>query len=634
MYVTPKQKQRYLITTLIIAIAIPFTALAAYLVTQFVTNAGGSIDPTGIVMSNVTSNSLTLTWTTDATSTGSVVVSTAGKNSQPYTDSRGSTKRKTHYVEVTSLEPSTNYSFVLTSNSTKYTSVNGLAFKFKTPPITVNTPIPNPVYGSISGSTDDDLLVYVITGTDTDYPASATPNKSGNWIIDLSSIRNGTSALVPVTTTTALQIIVRGKDGTGAIIKGKYNELFDKDGKLFDSNSLALNPATNLIASFNAKSVLSSVIAQQVACLCPDGTDLGLKTPTDCTTAKAAQCTTTPTNVSCICPNGNNLGSMTASACTTAKATQCSTTTPTTINCTCSDGTSLGFMTSSACTAAKASQCSTGSNSGNGSGNGSSGGTFDPSARVFQYVTDVTWKPISGTDVNGSTTLDLPVDQSSVLNTNLTDTAFSVIWLTKASEQGYIKYGKSTDDITSIAYDDRDDLTTKGNYQAHSVKVSQLLPDTTYYYQIYSGQRIIQNNGQPFTIKTFKTLSSPPQFKTVSGKITGVTNSKDAIVYASIKDGDNTGSAGVSTVTSSVPDENGNWIVTIGDMRTSDGSDYFNYSASDKITFKALVYADIASATQAMSAVDSANITLAPNTTQSNRQIIKVGPLSSYGFSK
>ncbi|HVX93160.1 MAG TPA: fibronectin type III domain-containing protein [Candidatus Dojkabacteria bacterium] len=616
MYVTPKQKQRYLITTLIIAIAIPITAFAAYLVTQILSNAGGSIDPQGVVMSNVTSNSLTLTWTTDTATTGSIVVSTGGKSSAPYTDVRGSSKRKTHYIEVTSLEPSKDYTFYITSNTTKYTSVNGQSFKFKTPPITTNTPIPNPVYGSISGSKSDDILVYVVTGTETDYPASATPNKSGNWIIDLSSIRNGTSELVSVTSTSDLKILVRGSDGTGAIIKGKYNELFDKDGKLFDSNSLALNPAADIISNFNTKSVISSVIAQQITCKCSDGTDLGLKTSADCQVAKASQCSSTPSNVSCICPNGTNLGSMTQSACTTAKLTQC-TSTPTTVSCICPDGTNLGSMTQSACTTAKKTQCTT-------SNNGS---------RVFRYVLDVKWKAIAGTNVGGSTSSpDLPTGQSSVITTNLTDTAFNVVWLTKTGEQGYVKYGKSVDDITSIAYDDRDDLTTKGNYQAHSVKVSQLLPDTTYYYQIYSGQTVIQNNGQPYSLKTFKTLSSPPQFKTVSGKITGVSNSKDAVIYASIKDSDSVGSAGTSTVTSSIPDENGNWIVTIGDMRTSDGSDYFNYSSGDKITFKALVYADILSSTQTMSTVDSATITLSPSTSQTTRQIIKVDPLTVSGL--
>ena len=108
MYVTPRQKKRYLLNALIITVAIPLTVVAGYYATQLLSSADEEAVPENVVVSNLTTNSLTVTWTTSIDASGEVVVKDSeGEDSRPYIDFRGSGSRKTHFVEVLDLVPAT-----------------------------------------------------------------------------------------------------------------------------------------------------------------------------------------------------------------------------------------------------------------------------------------------------------------------------------------------------------------------------------------------------------------------------------------------------------------------------------------------------------------------------------------------
>jgi hypothetical protein len=92
-----------------------------------------------VTISNITTVSATITWTTDSKTTGTATL----KNESPVIDTRGNTKRYTHYIELTDLEPSTTYEFTITSGGVDYTSSGGSAFTFETAPITADAPTPN-----------------------------------------------------------------------------------------------------------------------------------------------------------------------------------------------------------------------------------------------------------------------------------------------------------------------------------------------------------------------------------------------------------------------------------------------------------------------------------------------------------
>ncbi|MBI2357191.1 fibronectin type III domain-containing protein [Candidatus Dojkabacteria bacterium] len=526
MYITPRQRQRNITTTIIIALAIPFTVLAAYFITQYFIGASGETTPENVLVSNVTSNSLTLSWSTTAETTGSVTVKKGGSNSAPYLDSRGNSRRKTHYVEVTDLEPNVEYSFTIISNTTKYTDEKGSPFKFKTTPITGETPIPSPIFGSVTGAEGNDYVVYVIVdGSTTVYPASGSINTGGNWIIDLSGLRDGTNNLVKVEKDTKLVIVVRGKDGTGAKLSGTYNDLFDADGKLRGSAVLSIAPLSSFTNLFPSKSVITRVVAQV--------------TPTP-----------TPT--------------------------------PTT-----------------------------------------------PVKRQFRVIQDVKWTPITGTQVGGVTTPTVTTGKSTVKITNVTDTAFTVVWLTSKQETGSIKYGTSADSQNTEVFDERDSILEKKKLYSHSVKVTKLQPEKKYFFVIYSGGVAINNSGASFEVTTYATLANPPDFKTVSGKVNSL--AEDGVVYARIINKDSSGTVGNSTYTSAIIDDNGNWIATYGDLRNESGSEYYSHSDADVMEVELLVYQNSTKVSESMKNIDSKTITIDLSSGSGVREIIKVVRLTDYG---
>jgi hypothetical protein len=70
-----------------------------------------------------------------------------------------------------------------------------------------------------------------------------------------------------------------------------------------------------------------------------------------------------------------------------------------------------------------------------------------------------------------------------------------------------------------------------------------------------------------YTVTTYSTLTTPPPFETKSGSVSNTATPAELIIVAKILDDDGAGTAGNSVYISTVPDDNGNWILTIGDAR-------------------------------------------------------------------
>ena len=128
-------------------------------------------------------------------------------------------------------------------------------------------------------------------------------------------------------------------------------------------------------------------------------------------------------------------------------------------------------------------------------------------------------------------------------------------------------------------------------------------------------------------ITTFKTLSNPPEYKSISGKITGYSDPSDAIVFVSFI----SISKGTSTVSSSLTDSSGNWVVTVGDMRNSTGTEYFIYSDADKAQIDAILFANTDTISKAAKNIEQANIEIKAKSSESSRTIVKVDSLKNYG---
>ncbi len=161
---------------------------------------------------------------------------------------------------------------------------------------------------------------------------------------------------------------------------------------------------------------------------------------------------------------------------------------------------------------------------------------------------------------------------------NVRDTTFTTSWITDATEAGYINYG-TTSPLGNTADDVRGEF-FEGT--THYVTVTNLSPNTTYYYDIVSGGVTYDEGGLHYTMTTGPTLD-PPSPDTVYGLVflsDGTTPAEGAIVYIKLRDNDGEGTTGESQICSSLVESTGFWSYGLGNVRIQTLDSYFEYSKS------------------------------------------------------
>jgi hypothetical protein len=284
--------------------------------------------------------------------------------------------------------------------------------------------------------------------------------------------------------------------------------------------------------------------------------------------------------------------------------TTTSTTTGTNTN-TSSTGTSTTTSSSSSTTSTTSSSSSS----------NTSTTSFNSSTRVFRLVQDLTWVNMVTSSATGWN-----YGADTIQTTNVTDTGFTVIWVSQSSETSTVNYGTSTSSLSTQAYDERDGIANKGSYYVHSVSVSQLQPSTKYYFKVVSGSNTYTNDGNYYSVTTFSTLSSTPTYVSITGVVSNLPSSKEGIVVAYIKDADGTGSSGSSSPISALVDEDGKWLLSIANSRKADGSAYFEYTSSDSMYFNvASTTISPSTLTVSMNGITGKSITITlPSSTTTN----------------
>lgn len=222
-----------------------------------------------------------------------------------------------------------------------------------------------------------------------------------------------------------------------------------------------------------------------------------------------------------------------------------------------------------------------------GTGDTSSGNLADE-ARYAQVV----W-----TDLNSDIALEAPSEvagvtattgEESVKITNVTDVSFTVTWFMTEEVVGLVHYSLDSNDLSEIAYDDRDDIASQDTYYAHHVSISDLDAGEIYYFEVISGDETFLDNDEPFLVQLYEMQDNPPSLIPISGTVSGNLSS-DALIFVTITDED--GSAGTSTELSTVVGESGSWTIpSINEAYISDGSAYFQATSEDTIEVLALTY--------------------------------------------
>jgi hypothetical protein len=536
----PSQRRKSLITTLIMVIGLPLLIYASYQVINLISNAGSDATPKNIVISNLTTSSLTISWTTETAIKGSVIPVLNGSEQTPFLDKRGNDTRKTHYVEITDLEPNTTYQYTIVSGSSKYSDTDGEEFSFKTAPVTSDAPTPNPIYGTVENISDDDTIIYAFFKNKSTYPVSAVVPSGGNWIMDLSTLRSISDKSLVLTNDDST-LVVASISGTSnaAIVEGSYSAMFDSNGKLQDDYALSITSNTSYYSYFPSDTQLTAQVQDD-----NNNDDDEVVTPvvTDPVVEEPEE-------------------------------------------------------------------------------------TDDEFERKYELASDLEW--IDMVDATGSYSSSGVIGENSIVVTNLTDTGFTVVWVSESAEEGSIEYGTTASDLGDSAYDERDGISNKGEYLVHSVNVTLLETETDYYFKVISGTDEYDNNGNYYSVTTFATLDSPPAYESITGNVENADG--EVVVIAYFEDKDGLGSTGSSMKMSTLTDENGKWIMSIADSRNEDGSEYYEYTDDDSMTFDVLSIYDFDSVDiDVVEFENDIDLTLDENT--SLLPYSKIDKLASYGL--
>jgi hypothetical protein len=141
---------------------------------------------------------------------------------------------------------------------------------------------------------------------------------------------------------------------------------------------------------------------------------------------------------------------------------------------------------------------------------------------------------------------------------NISDTSATISWITEGATSSFISWGESQSKLDRVESETNSDQ----KFLTHSISLTGLKPDTTYFYKINSEGSNFDNNGLPWQFTTGGEISVGQNSNPISGSVIAASGqpAKRALVYVTV-DG-----YLLSTLTSDA----GNFILQLGSTRTSD----------------------------------------------------------------
>lgn len=151
--------------------------------------------------------------------------------------------------------------------------------------------------------------------------------------------------------------------------------------------------------------------------------------------------------------------------------------------------------------------------------------------------------------------------------TNLTENSVTVSWLTAAPTLASVVYSSRPD--LSSALTGFDERGADVRSTLHFVTLTNLQPNTAYYFRLISGGGSFDNQSKPYTFTTAPhiSLTPAPPF-VIKGKA-----GREALVYFSFND---------STSLATLADENGNYLLTLNNALTKNLQNYYPVQKREK----------------------------------------------------
>lgn len=183
---------------------------------------------------------------------------------------------------------------------------------------------------------------------------------------------------------------------------------------------------------------------------------------------------------------------------------------------------------------------------------------------------------------------------SAVIATNVSDTGFTVTWLTTDPTTGAVTL-ISPKQKEQTFFDERDlsarptGATTSfptagrklGKFVTHSIAIKNLQPNTDYFFKVLSNSKPYLNNDKPYQVRTAPILrSSPNNLEPAYGTVTVATGQPagGAIVFLTLEGGQ---------TLSSLVNPSGSWLIPLNLARSEDLSQYF--PLTERVTENILV---------------------------------------------
>jgi hypothetical protein len=145
-----------------------------------------------------------------------------------------------------------------------------------------------------------------------------------------------------------------------------------------------------------------------------------------------------------------------------------------------------------------------------------------------------------------------------IRTSNVSDSSATISWVTEDSATNFINWGETQENLTKI----EKESDTDQKFFTHSITLTGLKENFTYYYKINSNGTDYDNNGLPWQFTTGGGISLNQTSNPISGSV--ITSSgepvKRALVYVNV-DG---------YTLSSLTSDSGNFILQLGNARSSD----------------------------------------------------------------
>lgn len=171
----------------VVVLGIVLTTVIVRVQTNLRSNASNSEEPQNVKVTNLSDNSFSITYQTDALTTGSV---NYGASKELGNTEEENIPKNIHSITVEKLSPDTKYYFIVNSGQNTFLN-NGVPFEISTgPSISSPSAIETAIKGKVvlpDGKVPDEALLYL--STDNSQLLSSTVTKDGEFHFSLKSLR-------------------------------------------------------------------------------------------------------------------------------------------------------------------------------------------------------------------------------------------------------------------------------------------------------------------------------------------------------------------------------------------------------------------------------------------------------------